>query len=143
MLTSSCSLGRDVMPPCVSPHLLANLHAMLCPSQRNAHCTRRQRFVVVSARRHCTIRCAHSLSIPSRLNSHVSLIGRGVTPGTPSPSSFPRLPQNIIRCIVHAGDVVTLTDDNFDQQLAAHSTEPWFIAIGAPWCPRKRLVDGA
>jgi len=44
---------------------------------------------------------------------------------------------------VHAGDVVTLTDDNFDQQLAAHSTEPWFIAIGAPWCPRKHLADGA
>ena len=60
-----------------------------------------------------------------------------------SPTFSPRLFGNLMRRTVYAGDVVTLTDDNFDQQLAAHSTDPWFIAIGAPWCPREHWADGA
>ena len=130
--------------PVRKPSVAANLHAILCPSQRDAHCTRRQRLVVVSARRHRTIRCARALHVVLT-QSAVTLMVSGVVPRPPSPqSSFPAPFLGIFQaCSMHAGDVVTLTDDNFDQQLAAHPTDPWFIAIGAPWCPRKRPAVGA
>lgn len=41
------------------------------------------------------------------------------------------------------GKVVTLTELNFDQQVATGSGETWMIDIFAPWCPACQEMEAA